>query len=75
MMIVCLLLCLFLILSFLVYASYSIQSGIYLRSFCKKRTTEKVVALTFDDGPDPIQTPKVNLNFNALPPICYNFVT
>jgi peptidoglycan/xylan/chitin deacetylase (PgdA/CDA1 family) len=59
MMIVCLLLCLFLILSFLVYASYSIQSGIYLRSFCKKRTTEKVVALTFDDGPDPIQTPKV----------------
>ena len=59
MMIVCLLLCLLLILSFLVYASYSIQSGIYLRSFCKKRTTEKVVALTFDDGPDPIQTPKV----------------
>ena len=59
MMIVCLLLCLFLILSFLVYASYSIQSGIYLRSFCKKRTTEKVVVLTFDDGPDPIQTPKV----------------
>lgn len=25
----------------------------------QKRTTEKVVALTFDDGPDPIQTPKV----------------
>jgi peptidoglycan/xylan/chitin deacetylase (PgdA/CDA1 family) len=59
MMIVCLLLGSLLILSFLVYASYSIQSGIYLRSFCKKRTTEKVVALTFDDGPDPIQTPKV----------------
>lgn len=48
-----------LILSFLVYASYSIRSGIYLRSFCRKRTGEKVVALTFDDGPDPIQTPKV----------------
>lgn len=48
-----------LIVSFLVYASYSIQSGIYLRSFCRKRTAEKVVALTFDDGPDPIQTPKV----------------
>lgn len=73
MMIVCLLLCLFLILSFLVYASYSIQSGIYLRSFCKKRTTEKVVALTFDDGPDPIQTPKVLKvlkNIRQLPVFC-----
>lgn len=46
-------------LSFLVYASYSIQSGVYLRSFCRKRTKEKVVSLTFDDGPDSIQTPKV----------------
>ena len=51
MIIVCLLLCLLLLLSFLVYASYSIQSGIYLRSFCKKHTAEKIVALTFDDGP------------------------
>jgi len=51
MIIVCLLLCLLLLLSFLVYASYSIQSGIYLRSFCKKHTAEKSVALTFDDGP------------------------
>ena len=59
MMIVCLLLGSLLILSFLVYASYSIQSRIYLQSFCKKRTTEKVVSLTFDDGPDPSQTPKV----------------
>ena len=59
MIIVCLLLCLLLLLSFLVYASYSIQSGIYLRSFCKKHTAEKSVALTFDDGPDSLQTPKV----------------
>ena len=59
MIIVCLLLCLLLLLSFLVYASYSIQSGIYLRSFCKKHTAEKIVALTFDDGPDSLQTPKV----------------
>ena len=51
MIIVCLLLCLLLLLSFLVYASYCIQSGIYLRSFCKKHTAEKIVALTFDDGP------------------------
>ncbi len=59
MIITCLVLGSLLILSFLVYASYSIRSGIYLRSFCRKRTVEKIVALTFDDGPDPIQTPKV----------------
>ena len=59
MIITCIVLGSLLILSFLVYASYSIRSGIYLRSFCRKRTGEKVVALTFDDGPDPIQTPKV----------------
>ncbi len=59
MIITCLVLGSLLILSFLVYASYSIRSEIYLRSFCRKRTVEKIVALTFDDGPDPIQTPKV----------------
>ncbi len=59
MIITCLVLGSLLILSFLVYASYSIRSEIYLQSFCRKRTVEKIVALTFDDGPDPIQTPKV----------------
>ena len=55
----CLLTLLLLVLSFLVYASYSIRSGIYLRSFCRKQTKKRVVALTFDDGPDSLQTPKV----------------
>jgi len=41
------------------YSSYSIKAGIYLRSLCEKDTDEKVVALTFDDGPHPEQTPKV----------------
>lgn len=45
--------------AFLVYASGNIRSNIYLKVFCKKQTTEKIVAITFDDGPDPIQTPKV----------------
>lgn len=45
--------------AFLVYASCNIRSNIYLKVFCKKQTTEKIVALTFDDGPDPVQTPKV----------------
>lgn len=59
MIIGCIFLCLLSMLSFLVYASYSIRSGIYLRAFCGKPTTEKIVSLTFDDGPDPVQTPKV----------------
>ena len=43
--------------SFMLPIAFS-REFIYGR-FAKKRTTEKVVALTFDDGPDPIQTPKV----------------
>ena len=47
-----------LMIIFLVYASCNIRSNIYLKVFCKKQTEEKIVAVTFDDGPDPIQTPK-----------------
>ena len=47
------------VLAFLVYASYSIRAGIYLHTFCQQPTTEKTVALTFDDGPDTIQTPEI----------------
>lgn len=47
------------VMTFFFYASYSIRAGIYLKSFCRKRTTERIVALTFDDGPDTVQTPKV----------------
>lgn len=36
---------------FLFWASASIRSGVYLRAFCRERTTGKVVYLTFDDGP------------------------
>ena len=48
-----------LFLVFMVYASYSISSGVYVKAFCKKHTTDKVVSLTFDDGPHPDYTPKV----------------
>ncbi|MCQ2194907.1 MAG: polysaccharide deacetylase family protein [Paludibacteraceae bacterium] len=48
-----------LLVAFMVYASYSISSGVYVKAFCKKRTTDKIVALTFDDGPHPENTPKV----------------
>ncbi|MBK5720100.1 polysaccharide deacetylase family protein [Dysgonomonas sp. Marseille-P4677] len=44
---------------FLVYASYSIQSGIYLKALCRNQLKGKTIAITFDDGPDRVQTPKV----------------
>ena len=43
----------------LVYASYSISSGVYLKAFCRVKTTKRVIALSFDDGPHPRLTPKV----------------
>ena len=47
------------VLAFLFYASYSIKSQVYVKSLCRVKTTEKVVYLTFDDGPDAEQTPQV----------------
>ncbi len=46
-------------LAFLFYASYSISSGVYLKAYCKKKTAEKEIALTFDDGPDAGYTPEI----------------
>ncbi|MDR1981283.1 MAG: polysaccharide deacetylase family protein [Tannerellaceae bacterium] len=43
--------------AYLFHASYSIRSGVYLKALCKKATKEKVVSLTFDDGPDAQYTP------------------
>ena len=42
-----------------IYASAAIGSGVYVKAACRAVTDEKVVALTFDDAPDPIQTPRV----------------
>ena len=47
------------ILAFMFYASYSIKSQVYVKALCRVKTTEKVVYLTFDDGPDAEQTPQV----------------
>lgn len=47
------------VLAAFIYASYSIQSGIYVKALCAGKTNRKVVALTFDDGPDPENTPVV----------------
>lgn len=42
-----------LVISALIYASANIRSGIYVRSFSKGKTYANIVALTFDDGPEP----------------------
>ena len=47
------------VMAYFFYASYSIRACIYMCVFCCKKTEEKIIAITFDDGPDPIQTPKV----------------
>ena len=58
------------IVAFLIYASSSIQAGIYVKSICTfappqgdsakgEEESEKSLLLSFDDGPDPVQTPKI----------------
>ncbi|MDR0660420.1 MAG: polysaccharide deacetylase family protein [Prevotellaceae bacterium] len=47
------------VMLFFFYASYSIRSGVYLTALYKNPKVGKAIALTFDDGPDADQTPKV----------------
>lgn len=44
---------------FMVWASADVGSNIYLKAVCKGSDHQRVVALTFDDGPDKNMTPKV----------------
>lgn len=44
---------------FMVWASASIRSGVYVRAFCREKTDRKVVYLTLDDGPHPPETERV----------------
>lgn len=49
-----------LIMSFLIVASFRIDWGIYVRSYCReKREGERSIMITFDDGPHPENTSKV----------------
>lgn len=43
----------------LFFCSYEIRLGAYVRCLCRNRAAGRVVALTFDDGPHPVQTPRV----------------
>jgi peptidoglycan/xylan/chitin deacetylase (PgdA/CDA1 family) len=49
----------FVVAMLLFYASYSISSGVYLNSLCRKKSSNNYIAITFDDGVDPNITPKV----------------
>lgn len=48
-----------LLMGVLFYASYSISSGVYLKTICRLKTPGKIVALTYDDGPESDSTPQV----------------
>lgn len=45
--------------AFLVWASADVASNVYIKTLCRGRNDERVVALTFDDGPDEQMTPRV----------------
>ncbi len=45
--------------SIIAYGSARIDSQFFVSAICSKDTQEKKVALSFDDGPDPLVTPQV----------------
>lgn len=45
--------------AFIIYGSASIQSNFYTKAYCSAITEEKIIALSFDDGPNPAYTAKV----------------
>lgn len=47
------------IIAFMVWASADIGSNIYMNVICRANGERKEIALTFDDGPDEIMTPRV----------------
>ena len=49
----------FVLILFLVWASADVGSNIYLKTLCKGDSMQRVVSLTFDDGPDEQMTPLV----------------
>jgi peptidoglycan-N-acetylglucosamine deacetylase len=46
-------------LGFLIVGSVKISLNFYFKSLCSSKTKEKVIAITFDDGPDIKITPKL----------------
>jgi peptidoglycan/xylan/chitin deacetylase (PgdA/CDA1 family) len=46
-------------LSFLIYGSSVIQANFFAPAYCSADTTDKIIALSFDDGPNAEYTPQV----------------
>ncbi len=47
------------IISMLIYASFSIGAGFYMKSLCCNEEVKDAISITFDDGVNPDITPKV----------------
>lgn len=45
--------------SFVAWASFNINSGVFLKAVCRNGKLEKGLLLTFDDGPHPVNTPEI----------------
>lgn len=43
----------------IIYGSANIRSDFYLKAYCSSITNEKIIALTFDDGPNQQYTPEI----------------
>ncbi|WP_448699585.1 polysaccharide deacetylase family protein [Mucilaginibacter sp. AW1-3] len=46
-------------LSLLFYGCYYVGSNYFIPVICSVKTNEKIIALSFDDGPDAINTPQI----------------
>ena len=46
-------------LSVLFCGSYFIRWGFFIKSICSVKTSEKIIALSFDDGPDRVMTSRI----------------
>ena len=46
-------------LAFIIYGSSVIQANFFIPAYCSANTSEKIIALSFDDGPHPEYTPQV----------------
>lgn len=46
-------------LSFLFYGSYNVRSNFYLKTISSVKTNNKIIAISFDDGPQPLYTPQI----------------
>lgn len=53
------LLLLFIYSLILFYGCYYVGSNFFIPIICSAKTNEKVIAITFDDGPDAINTPQI----------------